>query len=106
MRLVAVVVIFLTLPLQGCFANWSKKDKKLFSSFAILQGIDYAQYDKSNEANQLFDGANQNTVGLVKLAGVGLVYVLASYWEDARTQILIGVNVVSGGVVIWNTTKK
>lgn len=99
------IMLILILLLHGCgFQKWARKDQVLFGSLVVLNTVDLAQYDKNNEINW-FKGESQATVGLIKIAGIGLVYTLANNWEDARTPILIVGNVLFGGVILWNLTQ-
>lgn len=100
-----ICLIFLGI-ISGCgIKHWSKKDQTLFGSFTVLNAIDAAQYDKDNELNW-FKGQSQGTVCFIKIAGIGIIYLIADNWKDARTPVLTVGNVLMGGIIIRNEGEK
>ena len=103
-----MLILILTLSLQGCFTNWSKKDKALYTGFAALNVIDGVQtfdaFDDSNkrELNPLMP--NKESVVLVKLLSLGIVYWAADTCPKHRTAILGFCDGILGGVITWNAT--
>ena len=103
--LICFAVCF-ALLFQGCFTKWETKDKLLFASFAGLQAVDTAQtwgtWDDPDRTE--LNPCIKNESGLValKLFGTGVIYLIADWFEDARTEILAVNCGLMGGVVGWN----
>jgi len=100
-------LLIVILLLQGCFANWSKKDRVKFGGFVALQGIDTWQstefIEDKEELNSLYK--NKENLVLGKLLVVGLIYGLAEVFPESRGMILNLSCGESGGVVVWNLTQ-
>ena len=95
------------LLLQGCFTDWSKRDKLKFSGFVALQVIDTYQSVEfirdDNELNSLYK--SNEALALGKIISTGLIYWVADYFPEVRPTLLnIGCGLMSG-VVIWNFTQ-
>jgi len=99
------LIIALCFLLSAC--TWSRQDKLLYASYLTLSGIDALQTSQMDEEyNPLMrsgDGSPDmvKVIGIKAVSGLG-VYFLADYFPKARTEILIGINILQGGVVIYN----
>ena len=99
----------LLLLLTSC-ASWSNTDKALMTSFIALQGMDTYQTSQidgitTREVNPIFaqedDTANISLVIPMKIAAVGITYLLVRNSEK-RTLWLTIANLIAGGGVVWN----
>ena len=103
--IVCFALIFAIL-LQGCFTRWETKDKVLFASFAALQTVDTVQTlgilddPGREELNPCITG--QGSLVALKLLSTGVIYLIADWFEDARTEALAVGCGIMGGVVGWN----
>jgi len=101
-------LIIILLLLSSC--AWNKQDKILYVSYLTLSAIDAIQTSqesqKKQELNMFMRNSNGNPdmkkVAVVKvLSGMG-VYFAADYFSKIRRPLLIGANVLQGGVVLWS----
>ena len=105
---IIIVFIFFGILTQGC-AGWNDEDKLLFASFAGLNIVDAAQsWDiwtdtDMEELNPCI--TDRESLVAVKALEIGIVYFVADWFEDQRTQILqVGCGLMAG-VVTWNFTQ-
>lgn len=99
-------VIFLCFMLSSC--AWSTTDKALMASYVGLSAVDTFQTSQhtGGELNP-FMQADDGTPDMGKVVGVKIVsgvllYLLADWCEDYRTEILGAATAVQTGVVIYN----
>jgi len=99
-------LIVISVLLQGCFTNWSKKDKALFWASVGLNVVDGAQSFKAIDDPNLKEMGplmqSKGSVVLVKIAVIGLTYWIADSFPQYRTTILGTEDVILTGVVGWN----
>jgi hypothetical protein len=103
--LLTIVII-----LSSC-ASWDKTDKILLGSYLVLSAVDALQATQidgknNHEANPILaksDGKPDmlKVVGLKAASGL-LLYFVADRIPRIRTELLVGANVIQGGIVIWN----
>jgi hypothetical protein len=101
------IITIMLITVQGC-AGWSVSDKAKFSTFIGLQAVDTAQsidYIRNDtELNPLFK-SNESLV-IVKLLGIGTIYLLSSAFPEDKDMILNISCIMSGGVVMWNLSQE
>jgi hypothetical protein len=109
-KVILLLIFILFLPLTS-YAEWSRSDKLLMGSYIALSALDVvqtSQFAKRGivEVNPLFrkgDGSPDvsRLIIMKLLVGAGVFY-FADRYPNLRTELLLGVNSMQGGVVIWN----
>ena len=98
-------LIIILLLLSAC--TWSRQDKMLYGSYIALSTIDAIQTSQAeSELNPLMQSGDGSpdmakVIAIKAVSGLG-VYFIADWFPKARTPLLIGINVLQGGVVFYN----
>lgn len=105
-----IILLMMLFLLMGC-TTWNRTDKLLMGSYLMFSTIDAvqsAQWDgeETYEINPIFAN-DDGTTNMKKLiawkttAGLG-AYFISDKFLQIRRPLLIGINILQGGIVIWN----
>lgn len=106
---VFVLALFFSFFTQSC--SWSEGDKYLFSGYASLSALDAYQTSKIEKAG-LSEGnpfwarpggaPYVKKLIVAKIVGAGLILLILDKYPDDRRELLILMNMIQGGVDVWN----
>lgn len=94
--------------LNGCFVEWSKRDKVLFGAMTAFKTIDILQTrealsnDNFYEINPIMENMTPNQSTAYMVGTWGLVYLLADYIPKYRTLIIMVPLAISAACVMNN----
>jgi len=110
-RLFVLGIIFILLALLiaiPCHAEWSKREKGMYITYALLSGVDALQSSQSNrnELNPLFTDRHgrpdMDKIIIGKVIGGIVVWGIADRYPKQRKGVLWGAIGVQGVVVGMN----
>jgi len=91
------------------FSDWTKKEKTLYTSYAVASYIDHRQTrvglrNGYHEANPIFgnDPHRDKSILINSLVLAGTYYMVGYFRPDETNAVLLGGNIARWGVVLHN----